>query len=199
MKEGPTIFYHDGCMIQAPHGCFYYWTRGALSRGILNIPLHSRLNKNTLFSDCCCTIRWIATILSRINIKILLPLLLVPIMSVVPIMSLYFSLFQSCRAVHHITPFVASYSISSSTLYSCHTSNMIQDHNTITHYYATMILLLQDLRPHSPKAPKLLPPPPTQPTQQHRLAVQTVAGCGLIGHCDPLLPPVSRLDGRSSE
>ena len=159
MKEGPTIFYHDGCMIQAPHGCFYYWTRGALSRGILNTPLHSRLNKNTLFSVCCCTIRWIATKLSRINTKLLLPLLLVPIMSVVPIMpvvpfmSLYLSLFQSCRAIHHILLlWLATLSDMMHHWYLCYSILLLHfQHDSRPQYYYSLLCYHADSATPRPK------------------------------------------------
>ena len=74
----------------------------ALSRGALSAPLHSRLNKTALFSDCCCTTRWIAATLSRASAKLLLPL---PRSSrvgrssraVAPVTSLCLSLLQSRR------------------------------------------------------------------------------------------------------
>jgi hypothetical protein len=100
VKEGPAIFYHDGCMIQAPHGCFYYWTYGFpghwLSRGSLNTLLHSRLNKTIHFSDCCCMVHWIFMILSRISI----------------LNSCYLSSFQSCRSfqcIMSVVPIMSHY------------------------------------------------------------------------------------------
>ena len=117
----------------------------------------------------------------------------------------YLSSFQSCRSSsNHValfllvpimsgclsyTPFVASYSASFSTLDTC--KLCAQDRAPQDAPAPTIHL--------APKAPKLLPPP-SQQTQQHRLAVQTVAGAPAPGHCDPAsLAPAARLGGRSSE
>jgi hypothetical protein len=190
VKEGPAIFYHDGCMIQAPHGCFYYWTYGFpgnwLSRGSLNTLLHSRLNKTIHFLDCCCMVHWIFMILSRISILNSCYLSSFQscrsfqcIMSVVPIMSHYFSLFQPRWAVYHILLL---------WLASLFPFPLWTPANFISKTTLLKLLPLLATIHLAPSQGRLLATPPVQPTQQCRSAVQTVAGVpcpGIVTWCAP--------------